>query len=124
MYDEHSKEFYFYSDELVERAVDRKDRPTKRVKLEPVTSEDEESSRDAYMLVYRRLGTGASAVPRDPPKSIADAIDADNAALTADINGRVDRRLQLAAQFDSVQSEKLTVLKQMPGVSFAVAVED
>lgn len=115
MYDEKTKEFYFYSDELVERVEDRDRRPKKRIKLE--TDENTESSRDAYMLVYRKMGAGLSAAPQEPPPPVAEAIEADNAALATEISGRLNRNSELASQFDSVQEEKLTVCNEIEGVS-------
>lgn len=115
MYDEKSREFYFYSDELVERVEDRDSRPKKRVKLE--TDENTESSRDAYMLVYRKMGGGHSIEPQDPPPAVVETIEADNAALASEINGRMSKNTELAAQFDSVQQEKLAVLNEIEGVS-------
>lgn len=115
MYDEKTKEFYFYSDELVERVEDRESRPKKRIKLE--TDENTESSRDAYMLVYRNMSAGLSAAPQDPPPPVAEAIEADNAALATEISGRLNRNSELASQFDSVQEEKLAVCNEIEGVS-------
>lgn len=114
MYDEQSKEFYFYSDELVQRVADGESRPKKRIKLE--TDDGTESSRDAYMLVYRKMG-GPLAVSQDPPPAVVEAIEADNTALASEINGRMNKNSELADQFDSVQAEKLAVLSEIEGVS-------
>lgn len=119
MYDEDSKEFYFYSDEHVERVEDKEARPTKRIKLE--TNGNSESSRDAYMLVYRKMGSPA-AIPRDPPQAVLDAIEADNALLASEIEERLRENSNLVSQFEPVKKEKLAVLKDIAGVSSSVGV--
>lgn len=102
----------------MKRVADGEGRPKKRIKLE--TDDNVESSRDAYMLVYRKMG-GPRTEPHDPPPSVAEAIEADNAALASEIDGRMNKNADLGSQFDSVQAEKLAVLREIEGVSlFAV----
>jgi hypothetical protein len=49
---------------------------------------DDETSKDAYMLVYRRLG---STDPIKPPKVVLEAVEAENAAFTKDVEERAQR---------------------------------
>jgi hypothetical protein len=49
---------------------------------------DDETSKDAYMLVYKRLG---STEPIKPPKGVLEAVEAENAAFLKDVEERAKR---------------------------------
>ncbi|KAL1405904.1 hypothetical protein Q8F55_007584 [Vanrija albida] len=112
VYDEDLKEWYFTSDEQVDKLSDRQ-AAKKRPRLDPDVVE-EQISKDAYMLVYKRRELHPT--PQDkPPASLLEAINADNTAMQAEIEERDPKRFAIADEFDRLRATKLSVLAQLRG---------
>lgn len=86
-----AKEWYICNDE----EVTVKSEPAKKKLKLSITGtlmngngNDDETSKDAYMLVYKRLG---STEPIKPPKGVLEAVEAENAAFLKDVEERVKR---------------------------------
>ncbi|WOO83634.1 Ubiquitin carboxyl-terminal hydrolase 48 [Vanrija pseudolonga] len=113
VYDEDLKEWFFTSDEQVEKLTERQKANNKRLKLDPDVVE-EQVSKDAYMFVYKRREMHPT--PQDkPPASMLEALDAENAAMQAEIHERDPRRAAIAEEFDALFAAKISVLAQLRG---------
>jgi ubiquitin carboxyl-terminal hydrolase 48 len=115
--DRSDQQWYWCSDNEVTKLDDR---PKKRAKVDPDESDEaqvkELSSKDAYMLVYKRF-TVTNAVSRPAPETVMDAITADNTVLMDEVAGRESTLAALGHEFDHLATVKRDVLGSLPGVS-------
>jgi hypothetical protein len=121
VYNEAEQEWYWCSDGEVSQLSDR---PRKRMRVvdvddETVTPLKDKTSKDAYMLVYKRA-TANNIEPRSAPETIYQSILADNVALHAEVADRECSRVALSEEFDNISATKKDVLATLPGVSWAV----
>ena len=80
------EEWYNCNDEVVTK---KGDPPKKRLKLSSDSSDGKgETSRDAYMLVYKQ---DLDVQPIEPPKEILDIVEAENASFRADLDEKGDK---------------------------------
>ncbi|WVQ80125.1 hypothetical protein IAT38_002226 [Cryptococcus sp. DSM 104549] len=109
-YDEADDAWFTCNDEEVTKVADR---PRKRAKLDKPEEKDVSSSKDAYMLVYRRRD--GSAQPVEPPRVVMEKVQADNAALHAELNAIGVKKEALLDEWDHVNGAKMDVLRVLPG---------
>lgn len=103
-------EWYECNDDEVKKLSAR---PRKRIRLDPDVAE-EQMSKDAYMLVYkRRDGTSDPRVPIPP--SLLEAIEADNTALEVEVSERGQKMLDTEQEFDDLVAAKREILACLQG---------
>lgn len=109
------KEWFFTSDEQVEKLTERQKANNKRLKLDPDVVE-EQMSKDAYMLVYKRRELHPT--PQDkPPVTMLENLNAENTAMQVEIDERDPKRSAIANEFDALFAAKISVLTELRGVS-------
>lgn len=111
--DNSNGEWYYCSDEEVDVVKATGQPAKKRIRLDPDAVSDD-SSKDAYMLVYRRI---EDITALSPPNAILEAIAADNAAAMAEIEQRSSERTRFAEEFESLSKIKTEVVDIIQGVS-------
>ncbi|WWC94448.1 hypothetical protein V866_001294 [Kwoniella sp. B9012] len=91
-----------------EEVTNLSDRPTKKsrkaIKLDKL-DEDKYSSKDAYMLVYKRKDQGQVAA-KQPPPAIWDRVIAHNVTLQEEQNAIGVKRMQVEDEFDQLYNLK------------------
>ncbi|KAL7425154.1 hypothetical protein Q5752_000842 [Cryptotrichosporon argae] len=109
VYDESDGQWYKCDDETVS-TVD--ERPKKKVRLDP-DPPGEQTSKDAYMLVYQVRKAPTLAV--DPPSAILEAIKADNAAIENEADERKTKIKELSQLYERLREAKMGILRVLPG---------
>lgn len=79
-------------------------------------SGDENMSKDAYMLVYKRSEAEPPA-PRQPPLRLQEGIEADNVAFNEHMAEHDKKKAELGEIYDHIREVKLDVCRCLDGVS-------
>ncbi|WVQ77862.1 hypothetical protein IAR50_007560 [Cryptococcus sp. DSM 104548] len=121
-YDEPTDTWYICNDEQVSP---KPPRPTKRLKFSSTSSSPpplgEESSKDAYMLVYRRRD--GRMAPQRPPGMVMEKVNLDNEKFRAEMNGVGVRKEVLGDEWDHMKGAKMDVVRALSGTDFTVPRE-
>ncbi|WVN87735.1 uncharacterized protein L203_102930 [Cryptococcus depauperatus CBS 7841] len=118
-YDEIDDTWYICDDELV---ISKPERPRKKTRLNrPNSGDNEESSKDAYMLVYSRRD--GKIFPREPPKNVMNRVEEENALFRQQ---RDKEGVQMQAFYDEwehIKGAKMDFVKSLPGTDYIVPRE-
>ncbi|WWC62222.1 uncharacterized protein I303_104817 [Kwoniella dejecticola CBS 10117] len=119
VYDESADIWLLCNDEEVKNLSDR---PVKKPRLALKLDDDVRTSKDAYMLVYKRE-EAAEVVSQDPPSSVADKIRASNSFLEEEKSEIGVKREQLEDEFGQINGIQRHVLRLLPGTDRIVPRE-
>ncbi|WVF71134.1 hypothetical protein IAT40_005931 [Kwoniella sp. CBS 6097] len=117
VWDEVEKHWLLCNDEEVTRIEDE-ERPKKRLKLDLEAEPGTQSSRDAYMLVYKRKNTDV--LPIDPPVMVGDRVWADNIALENEGLDAAVKREAIEDEYVHLNGAKKDVLNSIEGADHIV----
>ncbi|WWC89000.1 uncharacterized protein L201_003917 [Kwoniella dendrophila CBS 6074] len=111
VYDEAEQSWLLCNDEEVKTLSDR---PVKKARTNYKLDGDTQTSKDAYMLVYKRRDQ-QDVAPREPPSVIWDKVIAHRVTLEEERMAIGIKREQLEDEFDQMNVLKKHVLRLLPG---------
>lgn len=116
-YDESNDTWYICNDELVQP---KPVRPHKKIKLEKPGDDKGklESSKDAYMLVYKRRDGHVS--PQFPPAIVMEKVKEENRGLREELNKVGVRKEVLEDEWEHLKGAKVDVIRDLPGTDYIV----
>lgn len=93
-------------------------RPHKKIKLEKPGDDKGklESSKDAYMLVYKRRDGHVS--PQFPPAIVMEKVKEENRGLREELNKVGVRKEVLEDEWEHLKGAKVDVIRDLPGACF------